>query len=266
MQEPNRSKIKYVIASNKQAIKSSKPKAALLHNPDMLRSIQERDKLKIGLLLSRLREQYSELFPFVKKVKLHINDIIEETYVCAIYLLLCHVFDNWNSFFILAENGRSSAAGNVIRTIKEGIMQIELFSIDSLSEERTNLDKWFSGDIIRHVTGRRKVGEYFDESLPFSEVNVKELSSQVYQIESQVSHNAYASILELVSPFTEDYDFDGYSGYHRTLAWLRYASGSLEATNIVMKMVYLMVIKDAESFKKINEILVRYSPETGRTI
>ena len=260
MHEESRKKIKFAIASNKQAIKKSEPKSNLLQNPDILRIMKERNKLEADRLLSRLRGQYGELFPFVKNIKLHIKDITEETHVCAAYLLLCHIFDNWHSCFILFENGRSSASGNLIRTIKEGIMQVELFAVDSLSEDRTNLDKWFSGDIIQHGTGRKKVGEYFDKYLPSSEVDMTELSSQIYQIESQVSHNAYVSILELVSPFTEDYDFDGYNGYYRILAWLRYAAGSLEATNIALKMVYATVAKDDESFKKINEILVKYNP------
>jgi len=260
MQDESRRKIQETIASNKKAVKSRSPKINLSQNPDLLRITQERDKLAIDRLLVHLRQQYSELVPFVGKMKSSVGDITEETHVCAIYLLLCQVFSNWNSCFFLAESGRSAAAGNLIRTIKEGVSQVELFALESAHGDRSNLAKWFSGDIIPHSKGRRKVGDYVDKYLPSSEISTVELGSQIYQIESQVSHNGYASILELVSPFTEDYDFDGYVGYYRTIAWLRYAEGSLEATNIAMKMAYSMVVKDEESFKKLNEILVKYNP------
>ena len=72
--------------------------------------------------------------------------------------------------------------------------------------------------------------------------------------------------MELVSPFTEDYDFDGYNGYLRTISWLRYASGSLEATNIAVKMVYSIVINDEKAFKEINKILIKFNPRINNGV
>lgn len=265
MQEQSRKKIEDAIKSNRQAIKRKEPKIALARDPNLLRIKHERDRILIELLLSRLRKQLSDLLPFVYKIKPHINDITETTHICAIYLLLCRVFDDWDSLFVLAKNGRSSAAGSIIRMIKEGNMLVNLFAIEFSNKDHANLDKWFSGEIVQHGIGREKMEKYFNKYSPPT-LDVKKLATHIYQIESQVSHNAYATILELVSPFTEDYDFDGYTGYHRTISWLRYAVGSLETTNIALKMVYSIVINDDGAFKKINEILIKYNPKINNGV
>lgn len=247
MQEETKEKIKNLIEDFKKRLKNPEPKKFLIIFPNTINDTKVIKKLEIDHLLVQLDNQYKELLPFVKQIKLSVGDITEQTFVCAVYLLLCRVFDNWESIFILAQKGKSPAIGNTIRAIKEALMQIELFSIDSSNTDRTNLDKWFSGEIITHSTGREKFSE------------VKDLSAHIYSIESQVSHNGYASILESMSPYTEDYDFDGYTGYHRTIAWLKYAIGSMETTNIAMKFVYLHIIKDKDAYQKLNEILIKYN-------
>mgnify|MGYP001588103487 CR=1 FL=1 len=66
------------------------------------------------------------------------------------------------------------------------------------------------------------------------------------------------AVLESVSPFTEDFDFDGYTGFYRIISWLR--AGSLTTTNITLKLVYSSVINNKEYVAKLNEILIRYNP------
>jgi hypothetical protein len=259
MQKSSKKMIEDAIASNKAAIKHGGPKIDLKLNPEMLIADKEFFKKQINSLLLILREHYNELLPYVKKIKSNINDITENTHVCAVYLLLCNIFDNWDSFFLLAEKGKSIASGSLIRLIKEGVMQVEYFSIEALNGDRIALDKWFSGNIIEHGKGREAMSKLFEKFLPTPGNNYKDLSASVYQVESQVSHNAYGTILEMVSPFSEDYDFDGYNGHYRAIHWLRYAIGSLEATNMALRSVYLIIIKDLDSHKKIDEILTRHN-------
>jgi len=241
MQEETKDKIKNLIEDLKKRLKNPKPKKFLMFFPNTLTDTKIVKKLEINHLLAQLDNQHKELFPFVKQIKLSIGDITEQTFVCAVYLLLCRVFDNWKSIFMLSQEGKSPAIGNTIRAIKEALMQIELFSVDSSNMDRTNLDKWFSGDIIAHSIGREKFSE------------VKDLSKQVYSIESQISHNGYVSVLESISPYTED------TGYHRTIALLKYAIGSMETTNIAMKFVYLYIMKDKDAYQKLDEILIKYN-------
>ena len=260
MQERSRVMVEDVIKSNRDGIKAKGAKVELENNPSMLTTDKAQDEESIRKLLIKLRAQYNELFPYVKKLKNYIADITEETHICAIYLLLCQVFNIWESFFILSEAGKSSSIGGLIRMIKEGDMQVQLFVTEASENSRVNLNKWFKGEIITHGEGRDKVSKFIEKGTPVSGDNLKDLSAHIYQMESQASHNAYTSILELVSPFTEDYDFEGYCGYYRTVIWLKYAFGSLEFTNITLKMVYLNIVKDQGAYKEINKILVKYNP------
>lgn len=264
MQELTRDRINVVIQSNKSAIKNPNAKIALGRNHSLLSDRQEVNKDQIKKTLLVRRDQHSELLPFVKKIKLHIGDITESTHVCAIYILLCHIFENWNSLFILAEQGKNSAVANLLRMIKEGVAMVELFTMEFAKGESTNLDKWFSGEIIGQEICRKMAGEFAKEYSPCQEVNVKELDAHIYQMESQASHNSYLSVLELVSPFTEDFDFDGYTGFVRTCAWIKY--GSLASTNIALKLVYQLLTRDKKDLERLDKILIKYNPEMNGEI
>ncbi len=266
MQEETRKKVEQVIEDNKRSIKSSRPKEAFLRNPATPQLIKEREVLEIHELINKLRNYHAELLPFVTRLKTRINDIVEPTHICAIYLLLCHVFENWNAVFLLIENGKSAAAGNLLRMIKEAVMTVRLFSVEMAQGQRTHLDKWLSGEIITHGIGRERVSEYYDQVSPVPGVDLKKLNTHIYQVESQASHNAYATILESISPFTEDFDFDGYTGIHRSLGWLRYAEGSLTATNIALKGVYVNLENDENLYSRVNNILNKYNPDMGEGV
>lgn len=270
MQEQTRKIVKLVMDSNKQAIKNREPKIALKKNPNLLIVNQKKYKNEIDQILIKLRDQYTELLPFVKGIKKHIKDITETSHVCAVYLSLCFAFQNWNSLFLLAEYGKNSAALALIRMIRESLTLAELFALESSKNEREYLDKWCSGEIIPNRIGREMVSKFFDELSPIPNLiplhYVKNLMTKLYQMESQVLHSSYASILECISPFTEDFDFEGYTGFYRTKIFLKHAEGMMTATSSTLKLVYLLLLKDAGSFDKVNEILMKYNPNMDRVI
>jgi hypothetical protein len=256
MTEQSKNLLREHIKGQIESIKNVQPKIELQINPSLLVEDNIVDKEEISNLLIKLRRYYDELFPLLKKIKNHITDITEKTHICAVYLTLCNVFNFWNSFFILAEQGRGIEAGSLLRVIKEGNMQADLFITEAMQGNRAQLDRWLEGEIMTHGEGRKKVSNFMEIISPNTGDEFKILSTQTYQIESQAAHNAYEAILENVSPFTEDYDFDGYSNYFHTISWIKYAHGSLQGTNITLKGVYIY-LKDNESHEKLDEILIR---------
>lgn len=264
MQKISREKVQFLIDSNKKSIKSHSAKLVWAGNLNIRVTELAKHKRAIRDFLAILREHHKELLPFVKKIKSNIADITESTHICAIYLLLCHVFDNWNSFFLLIENGRHSVAGSLLRMIKEADMQIRLFVAEFSDGDRTNLDKWLRGDIVGHVTGRKKINKDLEKVFP--QIDGEKLDAHIYQVESQVPHNSYSSMLESISPFTEDFDFEGYTGFYRASVWARYATMSLVGTNISMKAVYMKVIRDKADLVKLNKILMKYFPDANEKI
>lgn len=180
---------------------------------------------------------YEVLLPYSKNLKSLVKDITEETHICGIYLLLCHTFDTWKAFFHLIGGDYSTAAGIQLRNIQEADMLISLFIVEHLEKERTHLQEWFSGKIISHRKGREKVGAFYSKT-DASMDSIEEIASYIHEIESLGAHNAYISVLQLVSPFTEDFDFSGYTQIYRSLSEVRHAIRIMTQTNITLKAIY----------------------------
>lgn len=249
--------VEFVIKDNKRAIKSPLPKIALKQNPNLLTDEQKKNEDEIAKRLDYLQKYYDDLLPFIKEIKQHIKNITEETPICAAYLLLSSTARYWESIFLLVKNG-DLAFQNTLRTIKESLALTDLFALEFRKEERKYLDKWFSGEIISHGSARQAHSDFFMEDPKNSSFDLKSLAAHIYQIESQSSHNSYATMLECVSPFTEDFDFEKYTRYARTKYAMDYLKGSMDATNITLKSTYLFLIQDEEKYEKLDEILIKY--------
>jgi len=88
---------------------------------------------------------------------------------------------------------------------------------------------------------------------------IEGMAKKIYHMESLVIHGSYISMLESVSPFTEDFDYDGRTQYFRTSKGLDYAKGTMDAMNISLKLVYGQLIQDGKRYKQLDEILIKYS-------
>ncbi len=253
--------INKLIADNRRAIKDPRPKEALKSNPCLLDSQREQHKEAIDVSLGILQAQFNELFPIVKDLKKCVKDITGETHIIAVYLLLCRVFQHWDSFFILANHQQYSAGIILLRNIKECLSLVDVFILECSKNERVNLDKWFSGEIIRNSVCREAMSKFGDEVMPTVSQDIKEKMTFVYSMESQEAHNSYVSTLESISPFTEDFDFAGYTNAHRMKAALSSALSCMTTTNITIKFVGTELLKDVQIALKIQGILLKYNPE-----
>lgn len=246
----------FLIADNRRAIKNPEAKEALKENPDLIEKDREASVREIELKLPLLEQHFNELFPFIKELRSHIADITEETHTSAVYLLLAHACQDWNSLFALARLGDYGSFA-FIRLIKESVAQSDLFVLDSRSGERKNIDKWFAGEIIGHEACRTAQDNFMQES-GLVAGTMKNIAKRIYHMESLVIHGSYVSMLESVSPFTEDFDYGGRTQYFRTSKGLDYARGTMDAMNISLKLAYLYLIKDSKKYDELDEILKRY--------
>jgi hypothetical protein len=248
-----------------EKIKSNKPKIALNNNPNLLEDIKESDLYKINNSLSLLKKQYEDLSPFVLLIKESIPDITEKTHLCAAYLLLCRYLQIWQSIFILLKSGNYSSLMTLVRSAKELSMLVDLFSLEYKNETDINLKKWFSGVIISHESGRIVVTEFLENEALNRNIDIKKLQAYVYQMESLIPHAAYISVLENVSPFTEDFDFEGYTGFRRTTLALGYVKGTMDSLFITLKLVYSFLLNDNINYSKINQIFLKYNSDTVKS-
>lgn len=261
MKNPREDTVESVIKSNRDAIENPLAKFALRANPGLLVNRKKGDVAEIQSTLKALRDEYEELRPFVVGLRKHVISITEETHICSVYLLLCQALKNWESFFLLAENGRYTGAMVILRTIKEGVALVDHFCLESHKSEDANLKKWFAGEIITHGSSRKARNDHHKERTGEEDELFKELQGHLYQVESQAVHNSYGSVLECVSPFTQDFDFEEFTGFYRTVSAVRYAKGSMTTTALAIKGVYLFLLKDAISYEKVDEILVKFDPK-----
>lgn len=258
MNEQTKKDVRFLIDDNKRAIKNPLPKIALKEDPDLL--VKERKDLErcINEVLTAIQQQYAELLPFVKELRKHIRDITEESHICAVYLLLCHASQDWNSLFLLGKHGDLTMQ-IVFRRIKESLALTELFTLEYRDGTRKNLDKWFSGNIIDHSLCRDAQEKFFQEMPENKGIDIKTMLTRLYQSESLATHVSYSTMLECISPFTEDFDFSGRTQYFRTCHALPYAKGVMDAMNITLKLVYLFLMKDSRGYERLDEILVRHA-------
>lgn len=258
MSEFTKETIKKSIESNKKAIKSAKPKIALQENPHLLIEDQKKAEIAINNILNDIINQYNELLPFVKRLRDRVSDITEETHFCAVYLLLCQAMTLWESLFLLAKNGKSPAVQAVLRTIKESTALATLFSLEFDKMEDKHLKKWFSGEIVDHSAYRKAMKEFYDIMNEGEIVDMNSVSRDIYQIESQYTHVGYGTVMECISPFTEDFDFEKYTGFRRTSYNLGYAKGAMDGTNIALKYLYRFLLRDSNSCNQLEKILIKY--------
>ncbi len=240
MHEETKNILSTVIESNLKAIKDPRPKLALLYDPNLLIELMQENQVWIEFYIDNTRKVLITLRSYLENIKSTINDITEQTHIVAIYLLLSSTFYEWDSFLNLASSWKYSSAYTILRKINEAIDQVELFIHDCRDQEDKNIQDWFSGKIIGNELSRKRIDAEMEK---ISEIDVKWLLSHLYQVESNPSHNGYSSILELVSPFTEDFDHTWPTWFHRTLSLVK----SLYPINNlirVLRLYYLLVVPD----------------------
>ncbi|MGK2849020.1 MAG: hypothetical protein ACSLEX_03055 [Minisyncoccota bacterium] len=257
MSEFTKKTTREVIQSNRIAIKSDRPKKALQNNPNLLNEEQKYAEVEINNILVDITGQYSELVPYIKRLKNFVPDITEETHYCAVYLLFCQSATYWDSIFLLAKNGNSSAIQVITRTIKEAFALTELFSLEFYEGKNEHLLKWFSGEIISNGAHRRAMNEFFEKTQSGATI-LEEMSRDLYRMESHSIHVAYTSVLECISPFTEDFDFEKFTRFRRTSYNLGYVKGAMDGTNIALKFAYKFLLRDLESYDQLEKILIKY--------
>lgn len=246
--------IKSIIDDNRDKIGKKESKDFLKANPNFLEEEKENAKILITQKLDLMDNYYKELLPFIKNLRVQVRDIKEETHICAIYLLLSYTSREWKSFFELSKSGDSNS-WVFIRLIKEALALVELFVLDSQKDEFKNIKKWFSGQIVSHSVFRETQEKRFKE-LGFTE-DIKEMNTIIYQSESLAIHRSYPTILESISPFVEDFDYEGNTQYVRVSKMLSYAKGSMNTMAITLKSVYGSIEKN-EEYKALDEILEKY--------
>ncbi len=256
MQEKVKNDISFIINDNINAIKNPYTKIELLQNPNILEELEIKYKKEIADLIAELEKQYKDIIPFVESLRNYVKDITEQTFFSAVYLLANSILSIFTSINVLSVKWEYASIMTLLRKLDEATTLCNLFIFDCKENNSENLNKWFSWKIIEHKIWREKM----DKLPEWVNVDFKALQSYVYQMISQAAHNWYSSLLENISPFTENYDNKS-TWYYRTISALKMTLWWITEFIISLKWIYLFIIKDVKIYNKLDLVLKIHNPD-----
>ncbi|MBP7823207.1 hypothetical protein KA050_02535 [Candidatus Gracilibacteria bacterium] len=247
--------IKQKISENIGKIKSNEPKELLKIDVKTPSLFKERYIAQINDSLEQAEKYKNSLLPYVRTLKQNISDITEQTHLCAIYLLLSHIFDSYDALFLLIRNGFSSALMNHIRMMKEADGLISLFVMEYEKSEEKNLKDWFSGVIVLNGKYRERIGDHYESFLGEEGASqLKEHEVFLHRLLSIGTHNGYATMIESITPFYEDFDLEKVVHYNYSLRTSSLLKGLLLESNLTLRNVYMHLLPGLEETQKLEKI------------
>ena len=249
-------KVKKLIQNRLDKLKSHEGKKFIEINKFYPQQQREKDLQKIQEKLKRLKSIYLEIEVRIKKLKILIPNITEQTTLCAVYLIYGKIIQTWRVIFLLTERGYNFETMELNRSIIENLDLIHTFYLD---KDSTHLSKWFQGEIITNGIARNLVDEYIaDNSVNTHGLSPYDMANDVYRGFSKYTHCSYVALLESIDVFNEDFDWNGYAGAHYSLKHTNALETTMTTNLVTLKHTYLE-LKDMESYSVINKILLDFA-------
>lgn len=236
----------------KSKLQSGHAKAAAAADPGFPERQKEKHKELLQEPLGFLRDILETIKPLVYGLRSSIEQITEETQICAIYLLFGSVISKWEAMLSLLKQGRSYEAMDQRRSLQEALDLIELFISDT---SKKHLEDWFDGKIVLNWPARN----IFDRILkhtPFAKkYSAYSAKTYIYSMMSGYTHNSYAAVSsELVDVFTEDLDRNQITGYYRSLSNSTTLKTVMESTVIQLKALFVH-LDERDKYQEADKIL-----------
>lgn len=255
--------IKSQILERIKSIENPKAGAFYQLHPDYPKNQKEIDRIDIICLLRPLELIHQSIMPHIHRLKSLIKSITEKTPICAVYLLLGKIMQAWETIFLIAKKGKNQEVMELSRSINENL---DLISLLIFSHDVNDyLDRWFNGEIIENRKAREEIDKFINcqnlvsqESIP-----IYEMDTHIYRILSKYTHGSYAALLDSVDVFNKDFDFNGFAGFNYTKRNFHVLESAMVKTLLELKTLYLF-LKDDDSYKKINDMLIKVMPNTNK--
>jgi hypothetical protein len=207
-----------------------------------------------------LEKFFGLIFPFIKSNKSHISKVTDQNKITACYFLFGKISHSFRALFLLAREGFSYEALELIRGIHESLDLIHLFLEED--ENSSILKRWFSGEIVDNSAARDAADKFVnkDQSIIGEQIPLKEARAHFYRVLSLYTHISYGALLESYDVYNRDFDFEKNAGfYHMKMSVLPFVQSMLESMIIALKHFYLSV-RDEIMFRKLDLILRESSP------
>ena len=244
-----------------ELLRSGKARSYFLGHLDYPSGVRGSNEATIREMINPLQETMPSIRDLIKEVKKNIKSIDEQTKFSAVYLLLGKVFSNIEAMFILAGSGKNLEMMEMCRSAQESLDLIILFLID---ESDPLLKRWFAGATIPNKEARAAIHKFLNEDKELvgeEGIPVDKMTAHIYDIYSKYTHSSYAALLDAVDAFHEDFDFEGYSGFHYTKENFRMVQNISASLATTLKHVFLN-LKDQSNFERADKIYKTINPST----
>jgi len=210
--------------------------------------------------VQKLKDVWSEVMPYIRKIKSIVGDVLGETRFVASYLLFGKVSQGLDAILMLLSNGFYYEAIEILRSNREALDLIPLFLHES--DDSPLIKKWFAGEIVSNATAREAADRLLKETaekagLTFS---MEGLKSGIYSGLSHYSHVSYTALLDAYDVYSQDFDFERIAGHYYALnTGVSYARTEIHSVIITLKVFYKSV-GDRESYSGVDALLRKHAP------
>lgn len=250
-----------LIKSNRDALNNPHTRQWINFNPDYENDLISWYKKDIEIINKKIQIVLLELSAYVYWIRELIPDITASNPICGIYTTLCSCLESFKSIAILWDWWYYQEIMTINRKIEEAKTQCEIFIYDMNDGINTNFEKWLTWSIISHSTWRKKSANVYSSA----DFDIESMKNYTYRMESNISHNGYIWMLEMLSPFSLNYDIEGSTRLYRTIWWIELSVEKLKSFCILLKMVYLYILKDNKKYDQLDLILLKYFPDIWKS-
>lgn len=221
---------------------------------------QKSDAYLVNNSIKPIEEMLPKILKLIKDIKKYFKNIYDQNNIVASYLLLGKTYKNLQCVLREAKNGNVSSVVELCRSGQEAIDLVFLFSE---VKGQKHLKEWFKGKIISNKEAREAMDKSVNEmltSLTKSQVSIQDMKADIYWIYSLFTHSGFGSLLDMVDVYHEDFDFDGYAGFHYTRQYLHLVHNMVVNILLGLKNIFL-VCKDLKNLTKTESLLASFGSQ-----
>lgn len=221
---------------------------------------QKFDAYLVNNSIKQIEKMLPKILELIKEIKKYFKDIYDQNNIVASYLLLGKTYKNLQCVLEEAKNGNVSIVVELCRSGQEALDLVFLFSE---AKGQKYLNKWFKGEIISNKEAREVMDKSVNEmltSLSKSQMSIQDMKADIYWVYSLFTHSGFGFLLDMVDVYHEDFDFDGFAGFHYTRKYLHLVDNMVVSILLGLKNIF-SVCKDLKNLTKTENLLATFGSQ-----
>ncbi len=238
-------------------LKSGRARKYFLSDISYPKRRQDQNRYDINKSIKVVEGLLPELLSLLKLIRPYFDKIWDQNNIVAAYLLLGKTHKMLHSVVDEAKKGNPTSIVELARSGQEAVDLAFLFLDEKGSKY---LRKWYRGEIISNSEARKALDKAVNDmftTFATQPILVKKMKDDVYWGYSLYTHSGYGAMLDMVDVYHEDFDFEGYAGFHYTDRYLHLIQNLVVNLLLGMKNVFVYC-KDLDGISKVDTQLSKF--------